>query len=82
MICLSRWCFMINNYDKTRMRLNFEIGLNPNLKKLRSLWLPAKSLFRNMEFKRPGYKNRFLNTSPSLKTRYVSFKKRSRNWNR
>ena len=23
---MSRWCFMINNYDKTRMRLNFEIG--------------------------------------------------------
>ena len=55
--------------------------LNPNLKKLRNLWLPEKSLFRNMKFKRPGYKNRFPNTSPSLKTRQVSFKKRSRNWN-
>ena len=56
--------------------------LNPNLKKLRSLWFPAKSLFRNMKFKRPGYKNRFPNTSQSLKTRHVSFKKRSRNWRR
>ena len=56
--------------------------LNPNLKKLRSLCLPAKSLFRNMKFKRPRYKNRFPNTSQSLKTRQVSFKKRSRNWSR
>ena len=41
---------------------------------------PAKSLFMNMKFKRPGYKNRLLNTSPNLKTRLTSYTQRSWNW--